>query len=225
MTRIARLITTILGLAATGGANANANANENTTANPARQWIAEQSAHQAEWTDHGPLSLDSGKIFFGDPTWGDEYHIRDPRPAPAPELRVWTLDAPDGRALVVWLEATGNAPVSRGPQADFGMDAAMFAFGDLAGGQALVTLGEQLQDEGKGDSYAWLWPQIESDRYYAKWLPIPPDDKPIFVVGTGMDGGLGAVWLLDQTNAVSGLLIDIAGRASDGRFIDLLLPQ
>lgn len=193
------------------------------TASAARTWIANASARPGEWREHDRLELTSGRIFVGDPTWGDDYHIRDPR-ALTGTLRVFTRSAPEGYNLLVWLEANGNRPAHAGKQIEFGVDAATIGLGDMAAGQALVDLGEARQDQDQGDSFDWLMPYIQEQQHFARWLPIPPGDQSIFLVSTGNDGGYAAVWLLDDTGALSGILIDIAGRKPDLLFLDKLLP-
>ena len=190
---------------------------------PARIWLVESAARPGNWHDHGQLALPSGSIFVGDPTWGDDYHIRDPRRLDA-SLQVFTRTAPEGDNLLIWLEANGNRPAKTGDKIEFGVDAATIALGDLGAGQALVDLGTTLQDQGKGDSFEWLMPAIQEQRNFARWLPIPPADQPIFLVSTGNDGGYAAVWLLDERGALSGILIDIMGRQPDLKFLDTLLP-
>lgn len=189
----------------------------------ARGWIDTASARPGEWREHDGLDLRSGRIFVGDPTWGDDYHIRDPRPLTG-TLRVFTRSEPDGANLLIWLEANGNSPTQTGEQIEFGVDAATIGLGDLAAGQALVALGEARQDQGQGDSFEWLMPFLQEQQHFARWLPIPPGDQSIFLVSTGNDGGYAAVWLLDSTGALSGILIDIAGRKPDLKFLDKLLP-
>ena len=190
---------------------------------PARLWLGESAARAGFWQDLGPLARPSGRIFVGDPTWGDDYHIRDPRPLAGP-LQVFTRTDPDGPNLLIWLEANGNRPAATGDRIEFGVDVATIGLGDLGAGQALVDLGEALQDQGKGDSFEWLQPALQQQQHFARWLPIPPEDQPILLVSTGNDGSYAAVWLLDERGELSGILIDIAGRQPDLKFLDTLLP-
>ena len=193
------------------------------TFSPARQWITDSAARPGDWRELGQLALPSGQIFVGDPTWSDDYHIRDPRRLDG-VLQVFTRVAPEGESLLIWLEANGNRPVKTGEKIEFGVDAATIGLGDLAAGQALVSLGEALQEQGKGDSFEWLMPAIQEQQNFARWLPIPPENQPMLLVSTGNDGGYAAVWLLDDRGALSGILIDIAGRKPDLKFLDTLLP-
>jgi hypothetical protein len=191
----------------------------------AREWIASAKAQGGKWVDSGTFTLPSGQIFIGDPTWASDYHIRDPRPAPAPALRLWTLHPADnGYPLAVFLENTGLAPVAQSDSISFGVDAAVIGLGDLNAGRALVSWGETLMDQGTGDSLEFLQPALNAPGSAPQKVPVPPDDQPIFLVPTGRDGGLKAVWLMDRNGAVSGILIDITGRAKDGLFVDRLLP-
>ncbi|WP_104494381.1 hypothetical protein [Paracoccus denitrificans] len=214
----ARLLVALLALGAAGTGNAGPDAT------PARDWIAQASGRPGAWTDHGLLELPSGMLFVGDPTWGDDYHIRDPRRLATAALRVFSRSDEQGRNLALWLEAAGGEPKATGERIEFGVDAATVALGDLEGGRALVAWGESRLEKGLGDSFDWLSPILQEKMNFARWLPIPPDDRPIFIASTGMDGGLAAVWLLDERGSLSGILIDIAGRASDGQYLDTLLP-
>lgn len=200
----------------------------------ARSYLARLSERQGEWIDHGVIEFPSGEIFFGDPTYGDDYHIRDPRSAPAPTAHLWTYsydfvwqgDGSTGTQNgIVWIEVSGEKPVRKNERVGFGADAAVIGLGDLDGGRALVALGERWQDAGKGDSFEFLMPILQEGPYmFTKKIPIPQSDTAIYLVTTGTDGGFDAVWLYDADGEVSGILIDIAGCESDLKFIDTLIP-
>ncbi|MDO5706288.1 MAG: hypothetical protein Q4G49_14650 [Paracoccus sp. (in: a-proteobacteria)] len=191
----------------------------------ARDWIASVSARPGgTWQDHGDLILVGDQVFIGDPTWGSDHHIENPIPALAPHLRVWALRDDQGDNLAIWLENTGAQPFRSGQQIEFGIDAAMFAPGTLAAGQALVDLGERHKDQGIGDSFDWLCAQPVYAHRQTGWLTIPPGDHAMFLATTHADGGFAATWLMDSDGALSGILIDIRGSHQDGMFIDQLLP-
>jgi len=169
-----------------------------------------------------PVMADSPALSW---LWGDDYHIRDPRTVPAAKGTLYSFsEAVEERNYLIWIGFTGETPVATGETLGFGVDAAMFALGALEGGQAFVDLGERNIDAGKGDSHDFILPHIDQPHDYAKWLPIPGSRERIFLVSTGSDGGGQATWLIDANGATSGILIDIAGRASDGRYLDKLLP-
>ncbi|MGH1367647.1 MAG: hypothetical protein ACRBCL_03455 [Maritimibacter sp.] len=188
-------------------------------------WLQSQSETNGHWKAFGTLDFPSGQIFIGDPTWGDDYHIRWPQKAPADSVDVYVYRRLDGTNLMVWLEVAGTTPATRGDSYDFGVDAASFALGDLSGGQALVALGERWQDMGRGDSFEFIAPHLQSSRTPAKWLPIPGSNTRIFLAGTGTDGGFAGVWLYDKNGALSGILIDIRGNPKTGKYIDTALPK
>lgn len=201
----------------------------------ARDYLAAISERQGSWVDHGEVAFPSGQVFFGDPTNGDDTHIRTPRPAPAPDMRIftytyqfiWQGDGSTGEQNgILWLEASGLKPVRKSERISFGADSAVIGFGDLDGGRALVELGRSWQDQGKGDSFEFLMPVLEEMPYMAtRKVPIPESDTAIYLVTTGTDGGFDAVWLYDAQGGVSGILVDIAGRESDLKFIDTLIPE
>ena len=191
----------------------------------AREWIVETGARKGVWKDHGPIGFPSGRMFVGDPTWGDDYHLRGHMPVPDVPVRVWSYSEGGGINFSIWLEAAGTLPASRGEALNFGVDAAVLALGDLETGEAFVALGERRLDAGKGDSFDWIMPHIQAAANFAKWLPIPPDNQPMFLATTNNDGGYAAVWLYDAGGALSGILIDLRGRASDLKFLDVLLPD
>lgn len=199
-----------------------------------RAYLADLAERRGTWVDHGDIHFPSGQIFFGDPTNGDDTHIRDPRPAAAPKGRLWTHtydfiwegDGSTGTQNgIVWIEFSGKMSVRKGERVGFGADAAVIGLGDLDGGKALVALGERWMDEGKGDSFEFLSPiLLEGPYMFTKQVPIPQTGTSIHILTTGTDGGFDAVWLYDADDKVSGILIDIAGRESDLKFIDSLIP-
>ncbi|QFT98879.1 hypothetical protein FIU85_16305 [Roseovarius sp. THAF8] len=200
----------------------------------ALSYLADLSERQGQWADHGVIEFPSGKVFFGDPTYGDGAHIKDPRAAPASTARLWTYsydfiwqgDGSTGTQNgILWLEFSGKTPVRKGERVGFGADAAVIGFGDLNGGKALTALGERWQKAGKGDSFEFLQPFLLDGPYmFTRKVEIPQSDAAIYLVTTGTDGGFDAVWLYDATGDVSGILVDIAGRKSDRKFIDTLIP-
>lgn len=197
----------------------------------ARGWLAQAGERPYIWREHGELALPSREIFVGDPTWGDDYHLRQTGSVDVDALTVWVLDAGPQDSIyashvngLVWLQAGGGVPRCVGARLDFGVDAACMALGDVATGRAFAELTDLEQDAGRGDSFDWIQPYLEEHPNYARWLSIPPGGLPMFVASTGNDGGFAAAWLHDEAGALSGILIDIQGRASDGRFLDGLLP-
>lgn len=147
-------------------------------------------------------------------------------------VRVWVFESgPEGSEFeahtntLLWLEVLGTPPVTRGSSLDFGVDAACLAFGDLETGHAFTRLSDLEYDAGRGDNFEWLLPHIQEKPHFARWVEIPPDSHRMFIASTGNDGGFAAVWLHDVQDEISGILIDIGGRASDLRFLDKLLPQ
>ncbi|MFK7938711.1 MAG: hypothetical protein AB8B82_04985 [Roseovarius sp.] len=196
------------------------------TSSAARDWIVNAGQRTGTWRDHGRLALPSGRLFVGDPTWGDAYHLRGAKPAPADAVHVWSFGkGRNGLNYAIWLELAGTTPVKRGEMLEFGVDAAVLALGDYATGQAMVDLGDALIDAGKGDSFDWISPHIQASANFAKWLPIPPQGQQMFLATTNNDGGYGAAWLYDDAGALSGVLIDLRGRASDQTFLDVLLKD
>lgn len=199
----------------------------------ARGWLAAAAARDGcVWRDLGALALPSRRLFIGDPTWGDDYHLRQTASVEMDALRVWVLDSGPNPSTyeahantLVWLEALGTPPATRGAALDFGVDAACFALGDVEAGHAFTRLTDHEAAAGRGDSFEWIQPYIQERPHVARWLEIPPDGKRMFVASTGRDGGFAATWLHDRDGALSGILIDILGRAGDGRFLDTLLPE
>lgn len=190
-----------------------------------RDWISAQSGHSATWQSCGSLALPSGTIFIGDPSWGDDYHLRGASPVSAQNLDIWVaVSQPDHRALTLWLEASTAPPATVTHHLDFGTDSAYFAFGDLAGGAALLALRDQTIP-GAADSHAFLFPYIAAAPFICLFIPVPPKDLPVFAIDTRADGGLRAVWVADKTGAFTGIMVDIAGRASDARPLDSLLEN
>ena len=193
-------------------------------ASPARDWIDAAQGGAARWQELGTLELPSGRIFIGDPSWGDAYHMKGARPVEADELDVWLRVGEAGGITAVWLEASGETPVRISAALPFGMEAAYFALGDKDTGSAIAALGEaDLPDI--PDGFALFRPVVQEAGFVADWVPVPPRKLPALAIGTGSDGGLHAVWTRDTAGKLSGILIDVTGRDSDGRFIDLLLEE
>lgn len=197
----------------------------------ARDWLEAASERDFVWRDLGELTLPSRAIFVSDPTGGLDYHMRHTAPVEIDSLRVWVFESGPERPsfeahtnTLVWLEACGTPPVARGSALEFGVDAACLGLGDLETGHAFTRLTDHELDAGRGDSFEWIGPHIREQPHFARWLDIPPDGHRMFVASTGNDGGFAAVWLYDANDALSGILIDIGGRASDARFLDKLLP-
>lgn len=192
---------------------------------PALGWLTGASEREGVWRDHGRIEFPSGRLFVGDPTSSSDQHMRDPRAAPAAAGQLYTFgDGRDGQNYLIWIQFSGQTPVSKGEVLGFGVDAATIGLGSVEAGQALIDLGERNLDAGKGDSFDFLIPHIQATQHFAKWLPLPGSNTSIFLVTTGNDGGLEASWMHDSSGAVSGILIDIRGRSSDGLFLDKLLP-
>lgn len=192
---------------------------------PALAWLTAASERQGIWRKHGDITFPTKMLFVGDPTWGDDYHIRDPRQVPSDTGTLYTFEEPiTRRNYLIWIAFTNEMPVATGETLGFGIDAATIGLGAFEGGQALVDLGERYIDQGKGDSHSFILPHIDQPKSFAKWLPIPGSAERIFLVFTGNDGGSQATWLVDVNGDTSGILIDITGRASDGRYLDKLLP-
>lgn len=189
----------------------------------ARNWISATTGHAAEWQQIGTLPLPSGAIFVGDPSWGGDHHLRGALAVTASDLAVWLLrDREGGQNRAVWLEAAGTLPVQSAETIDFGVDSAYFAFGDRETGLALANIGD-LELPGAPDSFEFFLPHIQREGFSHTRLEVPPTGAPVYAVNTGNDGGLRASWLRDAGGELSGILIDITGRASDRRHIDMLL--
>ena len=190
-----------------------------------RNWILATSEHAAKWQPSGQLDLPSGTIFIGDPSWGDDYHLRGAKAVSVAQLDVWLLVSSNGEQVhAVWLEANGTLPVTVGEHIDFGTDSAYFALGDLATGQAIANIGD-LNLPTVPDSFEFFLPHIQNFGFTAIWLEVPPNDLPVLAVETKQDGALKAVWTKDRAGDLSGILIDITGRASDQQFLDTLVGQ
>lgn len=189
----------------------------------AQNWITETSGQPGEWVNFGTMTLPSGVIFIGDPSWGDDYHMRGARGVPARRLDVFLhINVGENQVNAAWLEAGGGVPVRQVGMLEFGMDSAYFAFGDRRAGEALLDL-PALGIEGAYDSHEFMFQYIGAADFMADWVQVPPDDMPVMIVTTRFDGGLGAAWALDDAGQFSGILIDITGRTSDGVHLDTLL--
>lgn len=193
----------------------------------AKDWFAQASGRDLVWSDHGPL-ITQGGISVGDPTDGHGNLIQH-GPVEAGQLQVLTAtDAAhpnDTNAnALLWLEATGSLPVSKGQEIGFGVDAASFALGDAALQDGFQDFSAHLHDEGEGDSFDWVQPHIQASANFAKWVTLPIGDIRMFLVSTRRDGGLAAVSLYGADGQLSGVLIDIMGRVGDLRYLDKDLP-
>ncbi|OCX66707.1 hypothetical protein BFP70_00675 [Thioclava sp. SK-1] len=200
----------------------------------ARDWIAQVSGHMAQWVHHGALALPSGELICDDPSNGHDYLIRYPLPLPVGSIDIWSFTVADETEmhfaqtnLCIWLELRGTRPSLKGPQLDFNVDAGCFALCDLDVARDFVAFDTQLQDQGGKDSWSWLASHLDPDMpNFARWVGITDPEQPqMFLASTGTDGGFAAVPLYDEDGALSGLLIDIAGRRDDRRFIDTELPE
>ncbi len=195
----------------------------------ARQWVQATSGHSASWKHYGEIKLPSGKIFIGDPSWGDEYHLHGAREVPVAKLDVWLFISEEenpqsNQVHAVWLEAAGTMPAKVGGAIDFGVDSAYFAFGDLTTGQELANM-KYTDDSEHEDCFEFFLPHIQNFGFKALWLDVPPKNQPVIAVETKNDGGLTAVWTEDEAGNFSGILIDVTGRASDQFFLDVLLKK
>lgn len=190
----------------------------------ARDWIARTAGQSGAWVKHGTLALPSGTLFVGDPTWGDDTHLRGARKAGVRKLTVWTFRLDAHRNGVIWLEAGGAAPVATAGAIDFGVDAAHVALGDLATGKALAALRHGTAP-GVGDSHDLFMQAMGRENSLTGWVEVPPRKGRMFVAATARDGGLRAVWLKGARGGLSGILIDAAGRKGDGKYLDTLLPK
>lgn len=123
---------------------------------------------------------------------------------------------------LVWLEAAGTRPDSVVGGIEFGMDAAYFAFRDRQAGVDLANIGDLELPEAP-DSFEFFMPIVQRDGFSWAEVPVPAEERPIFVINTGRDGGLKAAWIKDGQGRLSGILIDISGRSNDGVFLDRLL--
>lgn len=192
-----------------------------------RDWIANTSGRDGEWIDYGTISFPSGQIFIGDPSWGGDYHMRGVQDVPVDELRVWMyvseVSNPKlNQVQTVWLEALGTTPTTTRSRLGFGTDSAYFAFGDARVGHDLANIGD-LGLAALPDSFEFFLPHIQNYGFAGIALKVPPNNAPVFAVETKRDGGLEAVWTEDSNGEFSGILIDIAGRASDGLYLDKLI--
>lgn len=192
-------------------------------AQDARSWIAEAKGRPAQWQQFGTLELPSGSIFIGDPSWGDDTHMRGAQPVPTAALEIWLLvDTAEDNVHALWLEATGTLPERQSSSLEFGIDSAYFAFGDIEVGRYLARLRE-LDSPEAPDSFEFFLPHIQKEGFKALQLQVPDQKLPVFAINTFNDGSLRAVWLAGSDQTFSGILIDITGRDPDGRYIDLLL--
>ncbi len=203
------------------------------TPTTARGWLAAAAARDGcVWRDLGVLALPSRRLFVGDPTWGTTITCARPhrsrwtRCRSGYSIRVRTHPL-TRRTPTPWSGWRGWAHRRRrgGRRWISAVDAACFAVGDIEAGHAFTRLTDHDAAAGRGDSFEWIQPYIQERPHVARWLVIPPDGKRMFVASTGRDGGFAATWLHDRDGALSGILIDILGRAGDGRFLDTLLPE
>lgn len=188
-----------------------------------RNWIVSQSGHDATWQNFGTISLPSGKIFIGDPSFGRDYHLRGAREVQVSELDIWLLISNSRNQVhTVWLEANGNHPSGISASIEFGTDSAYFALGDLSVGKDLANIGN-LKNPEFYDSFEFFLPHIQDGGFAAIRLSVPPRNAPVVAIETNRDGGLKAVWAEDADQNLSGILIDITGRVGDNLYLDKLL--
>ena len=193
----------------------------------ARDWIVQTSGREGEWIDYGDISFPSGQIFIGDPSWGGDYHMRGVKELPVDHLRIWMYVSeaqnPEvNQVQTVWLEALGTTPKKIRSAISFGTDSAYFALGDARVGHDLTNIGD-LGLAKLPDSFEFFLPHIQNYGFAGISLEVPPNNFPVFAVETKKDGGLEAVWTEDANGEFSGILIDIAGRAFDGSYLDKLI--
>ena len=193
----------------------------------ALDWISMAQGRAGEWQDMGRLELPSGRIFIGDTSWGDDYHMRGAHAVPVLALNVWVHVMPDDNQVsAVWLStpAGTTAPVQIMHRLNFGMDSAYFATGDAMTGTAIAELrNREVMIPEAPDGFELFLPYIQAPDFVATWVKVPPDAGDALAVNTRADGSLQAVWTKDAAGNFSGILIDIMGRADDGTFIDTLL--
>lgn len=192
-----------------------------------RDWIEAKSERAVTWLDFGTLHLPSGELFIGDPSWGDDYHMRGARSVPVDQLRVWVhvenpLIPRENQVHAVWLAAADTPPAKIVGKIDFGMDSAYFAFGDVTTGHDLVAI-KGMNHPDFYDSFDFFLPHIQQYGFVGQWLNVPQSGRPTFAVDTKRDGGLTAVWTEDSDKAFAGILIDLTGRVSDRLFLDTLI--
>lgn len=190
-----------------------------------RNWLAQTCRLPGRWKNHGVLHLLSGQFFVGDPTWGDDYHLRTAQNAPVEQLNVWTFGPPRGHAHLVWLQARDTLPVNKSDRIAFGVDEQAFAFGDLDAGLALAKIRESNEITEFADGYALVQSHLKGEPKVTKWIHVPPENREVFLVSTGKDAALSAVWCHASDGALAGILIDVAGCAEDGKFLEANLPN
>ena len=190
---------------------------------PSQNWIVSNSGHTATWRNVGILSIPSGSIFIGDPSYGSDYHLRGARKILVSKVDVWLLMSESGHQVhTVWLEANGNLPSRISGSIEFGTDSAYFALGDLTAGNDLANIGD-LENPDFYDSFEFFLPHIQDGGFTSVWLDVPPRNAPVLAVETNRDGGLKAIWVEDSEQNFSGILIDITGRIGDNLYLDKLL--
>ena len=197
------------------------------SADPARDWISAAQARTGEWREMGRLDLPSGRIFIGDTSWGDDYHMHGAHAVPVSTLDVWLFVAPgDTQVNAVWLAAPeySEAPERITHRLDFGMDSAYFAIGDTITGTVIADLRnreEPLPDA--LDGFELFLPYTMAAGFVSTWVPVPKDAGQALAVNTNTDGGRQAVWTTAASGQFTGILIDVVGAAGNGQFIDTLL--
>lgn len=191
----------------------------------ARDWIAGASSLHGTWHDHGTLHLFSGQIFFGDPTWGDDHHLRTAQKTPVDTLHLWIRSSNGGRAQIIWLQAQDARPEFKSDRIAFGVEGQAFAFGDFDAGSALSEMRERNDVTDFADGCALIQSHLQAGSNAAKWITVPPEERPVFLVPTGKDAALTAVWCHSADGTFAGILIDVAGSRADGSFLDTCLPN
>ena len=189
-------------------------------AETAIMWIDQNRVLKGGWEQHGVLSLPSGSIFIGDPSYGDDYHMRGQTQIAVESLNIHVLTGTNPkRTIALWLESAGTVPVTAGHRLGFGVDSAYFAFGDADSGQDIANIGN-LGIPKIPDGFEFFLPHVIDGGFAYKTLGVPPNDRPVHVIGSNRDGGLEAVWLYDTAGDFSGILVDIEGLLPERKFLD-----
>lgn len=194
---------------------------------PARQWLATEAGRPFRWQTFPPLDAGRG-IFVGDPLSQPDTLNKITLPADFTSLTPWVFESGEETEAfyahtnsLIWLEVSGTKPAFTVLMAEFSIDAACIGVFPAAAYDALGALDRV--DDGPS-AFDWVSDHLPQIAHFACTLPIPQSETPCFIASTGSDGGYAAAALLDAEGSLSGVLIDIAGRACDSRFIDKLLP-
>ncbi|MFC0501326.1 hypothetical protein [Asaia krungthepensis] len=194
----------------------------------AREWLAIQSGRPFSWTAFDPLP-EGPTLYLGDPLSDIETLGHVTLPEAAFPLTPWVFESGDESDAyyahtnsLIWLEAAGTMPHTKQMVLEFSVDAGCIGIFTETGRTALVKLDAV---EGPGTTFEWLTARIPPGAHFAVTLSVSTGHASLFIASTGSDGGFGAASLYDKRGILSGVLIDIAGRAGDRCFIDRLLPE